>query len=118
MTTETSIPELAAEVIVDAHALDRHDDESALQAFAWALGSDIDHEQGLREFADVIQGQLTVIARSLDRKSIIDLINAKIELISKYKLQRPQDYTPDDITEMRAEIARLGGLRDRLTAKT
>ncbi|BAS11867.1 hypothetical protein AHiyo8_01700 [Arthrobacter sp. Hiyo8] len=94
MTTETSIPELAAEVIVDAHAIDRHDDESALQAFAWALGPDIDYEQGLREFADAIHGQLTAVARLLDRESAIDLIDAKIELLSEYKLEYPQDYAP------------------------
>ncbi|WP_284982409.1 hypothetical protein [Arthrobacter sp. efr-133-TYG-118] len=116
MTTKTSIPELAAEVIVDAHAINRHDDESALQAFAWALGPDIDYEQGLREFADAIQGQLTAVAKLLDREAAIDLINAKIELLSEYKLEYPQDYAPDDIAEMRAEIARLGELRDRLVA--
>ncbi|MDP9904753.1 hypothetical protein [Arthrobacter bambusae] len=114
MTRETSIPELAAEVIIDAHAINRRDDETALQAFAWALGPDIDYEQGLREFADAIQGQLTAVARLLDREAAIDLIKAKIELLFEYKLERPQDYTADDIAEMRAEIARLGELRDRL----
>lgn len=116
MTTETSIPELAAEVIVDAHAIDRHDDESALQAFAWALGPDLDYEQGLLEFADAIQGQLTAVAKLLNREAAIDLINAKIELLSEYKLEYPQDYAPDDIAEMHEEIARLSGLRDRLAA--
>ena len=116
MTTAASIPELAAEVIVDAHAIDRHDDESALQAFAWALGPEIDYEQGLGEFADAIYGQLTGVARLLDRETAIELIAAKIELLSEYKLEYPQDYAPADIAAMRAEIARLGELRDQLAA--
>ena len=116
MTMEASIPEIAAEVIVDAHTLERHEDETALQAFAWALGPEIDYEQGLCEFADAIHGQLTAVARLLDREAAIDLIDAKIELLSEYKLEYPKDYAPDDIAEMHAEITRLGELRDRLAA--
>lgn len=43
-----------------------------------------------------------------------DLVASKIELLSDYKLDYPQDYEPDDVDRMTAEIARLQRLAEAL----
>ena len=39
----------------------------------------------------------------LDLSAALDLVDAKIELLSEYKLKYPQDYTPDGIRSMNDE---------------
>ncbi|MEU3051226.1 hypothetical protein ABZ705_32835 [Streptomyces sp. NPDC006984] len=43
----------------------------------------------------------------LDLSTALDLVDAKIELLSEYKLEYPQDYTPDDIRSMNDEVEQL-----------
>jgi hypothetical protein len=43
-----------------------------------------------------------------------DLLAAKIELLAEYKLDYPQDYAPDDVARMQAELARLRSLQQML----
>lgn len=50
----------------------------------------------------------------LDLSTALDLVDAKIELLSEYKLEYPQDYAPDDIRSMRDEFEQLHQLRMRL----
>ncbi|MDH2391613.1 hypothetical protein QCN29_23100 [Streptomyces sp. HNM0663] len=50
----------------------------------------------------------------LDLSTALDLVDAKIELLSEYKLEYPQDYAPDDIRSMNDEVEQLQQLRTRL----
>lgn len=50
----------------------------------------------------------------LDLSTALDLVDAKIELLSEYKLEYPQDYAPDDIRSMNDEVEQLRQLRTRL----
>ncbi|GAA0346143.1 hypothetical protein GCM10009540_78060 [Streptomyces turgidiscabies] len=50
----------------------------------------------------------------LDLSAALDLVDAKIELLSEYKLKYPQDYTPDGIRSMNDEVEQLHQLRTRL----
>ncbi|MFJ4622193.1 hypothetical protein [Streptomyces sp. NPDC088812] len=50
----------------------------------------------------------------LDLSTALDLVDAKIELLSEYKLEYPQDYAPDDIRSMSDEVEQLHQLRTRL----
>lgn len=43
----------------------------------------------------------------VDLDGLLDLVKSKIELLSDYKLEYPQDYDDDDIERMKAEIDRL-----------
>lgn len=50
----------------------------------------------------------------LDLSTALDLVDAKIELLSEYKLEYPQDYAPDGIRSMNDEVEQLRQLRTRL----
>ncbi|WP_338675907.1 hypothetical protein V1460_25285 [Streptomyces sp. SCSIO 30461] len=50
----------------------------------------------------------------LDLGTALDLVDAKIELLSEYKLEYLQDYAPDDIRSMNDEVEQLQQLRTRL----
>ncbi|WP_329142785.1 hypothetical protein OIU91_04075 [Streptomyces sp. NBC_01456] len=50
----------------------------------------------------------------LDLSAALDLADAKIELLSEYKLEYPQDYAPDGIRSMNDEVEQLHQLRARL----
>ncbi|WP_340375801.1 hypothetical protein U5640_12030 [Streptomyces sp. SS7] len=50
----------------------------------------------------------------LDLSTALDLVDAKIELLSEYKLEYPQDFEPDDIRSMNDEVEQLQQLRTRL----
>lgn len=50
----------------------------------------------------------------LDLRTALDLVDAKIELLSEYKLEYPQDYAPDGIRSMSDEVKQLHQLRTRL----
>ncbi|MGW0868903.1 hypothetical protein ACWD3Z_00265 [Streptomyces sp. NPDC002740] len=50
----------------------------------------------------------------LELSTALDLVDAKIELLSEYKLEYPQDYAPDDIRSMNDEVEQLCQLRARL----
>ncbi|MEU9602737.1 hypothetical protein AB0E06_38850 [Streptomyces sp. NPDC048109] len=48
----------------------------------------------------------------LDLSTVLDLVDEKIELLSEYKLEYPQDYAPD--SSMSDEVEQLHQLRTRL----
>ncbi|MGW0881352.1 hypothetical protein [Streptomyces sp. NPDC002671] len=50
----------------------------------------------------------------LDLSTALDLVDAKIELLSEYKLEYPQDYAPDDIRSMNDEVEQLHQPHTRL----
>ncbi|WP_030568476.1 hypothetical protein [Streptomyces aureocirculatus] len=50
----------------------------------------------------------------LDLSTALDLVDAKIELLSEYKLEYPQDYAPDGIRFINDEVEQLHQLRTRL----
>ncbi|MFM9539947.1 hypothetical protein [Streptomyces turgidiscabies] len=50
----------------------------------------------------------------LDLSAALDLVDAKIEPLSEYKLEYPQDYAPDGIRSMNGEAEQLHQLRTRL----
>lgn len=54
------------------------------------------------------------LAEVTDVHEVSDLVDAKIELLSEYKLEYPKDYDESDIARMKTEISRLETLRDRL----
>ncbi|MDL5199602.1 hypothetical protein [Streptomyces sp. ALI-76-A] len=43
----------------------------------------------------------------LDLSAALDLVDAKIEPLSHYKLEYPQDYAPDDVRSMNDEVEQL-----------
>lgn len=96
--------EEAANDVISAHGISVEDDESCFEALCWALGSGVPHEKGLLQFAQAV----------LDSFDLRGLIDAKIELLSEYKLDYPQDYETADVDRMKAEIARLRTLREQL----
>ncbi|MUU73468.1 hypothetical protein [Pseudarthrobacter sp. GA104] len=96
--------EEAANDVISAHGIAVEDDESCFEALCWALGSGVPYEKGLLQFAQAV----------LDSFDLKGLIDAKIELLSEYKLNYPQDYETADVDRMKAEIARLRTLREQL----
>lgn len=96
--------EEAANDVISAHGIAVEDDESCFEALCWALGSGVPHEKGLLQFAQAV----------LDSFDLKGLIDAKIELLSEYKLDYPHDYEIADVDRMKAEIARLRTLREQL----
>ena len=99
------IAESTASTVLSEHGLQREPGESALSALGWAQGKGIDYEAAFRAFAKALIGELKVI----------DLLDAKIELLAEHKLEYPQNYAPEDIAAMQSEIARLRARRSQLT---
>lgn len=80
--------------------------EKAAQAvLGWTQGEGTAYEQAFRHFAQAL----------VDELGVADLVEAKIELLAEYKLDYPQDFEPDDLERMKAEVARLRELRERLS---
>ncbi|MFB7599960.1 hypothetical protein [Streptomyces sp. NPDC056160] len=50
----------------------------------------------------------------LDLSTGLDLVDAKIQLLSEYKLEYPQNYAPDGTRSMNDEVEQLHQLRTRL----
>lgn len=50
----------------------------------------------------------------MSRQELLDLVDAKIELIAEYKLEYPEDYGAEDISAMEAELVRLRAQRNQL----
>ena len=50
----------------------------------------------------------------LDLSTALDLVDAKIELLSEYKLEYQQDYAPDGIRSMNDGVEQMHQLRTRL----
>lgn len=96
--------EEAANDVISTHGIAVEDDESCFQTLCWALGTGVPYEQGLLQFAQAV----------LDGFDLKGLVEAKIELLSEYKLDYPQDYESADVDRMKAEIARLQSLREQL----
>lgn len=51
---------------------------------------------------------------ALPGHEVTDLVEAKIELLREYKLERLQDYEPADVIAMHTEVERLERIRDEL----
>jgi hypothetical protein len=96
--------EEAANDVISAHGIAVEGDESCFEALCWALGTGVPYEKGLLQFAQAV----------IDGFDLKGLVGAKIELLSEYKLDYPQDYETADVDRMKAEIARLQALRERL----
>lgn len=104
--TIDELAERAALAVLGAHGLERSEGESAVSALGWAQGEEISCEAAFRAFAGAL----------IDELGVPDLVAAKLELLGEYKLDYPQDYEPDDLDRMRAEIGRLQELAAGLAA--
>lgn len=102
--TMANLTEKAAAAVVTSRGLTHENGESALAALGWAQGAAITHEDAFRAFARAL----------IDELGVLDLLAAKIELLAEYKLDYPQDYAPDDVARMQAELARLRSLQQML----
>ncbi|QOT16749.1 hypothetical protein [Paenarthrobacter sp. YJN-5] len=97
--------EEAANSVISAHGIAVEDEESCFEALCWALGTGVPYEKGLLQFAQAI----------VDGFDLKGLVDTKIELLGDYKLDYPQDYEPEDVSCMRAELERLRSLQQQLT---
>lgn len=109
------IAEEAAIQTVSSHSVVLDDGETAIEALGWALGAQIPYEQGLKDFARAVLEQPE---QALSTATLIELIEAKIELLAEFKLEYPQGYAPEDISAMQVEIERLKTWRDGLACRT
>jgi hypothetical protein len=76
--------------------------EKAAAAVVTSRG--LTHEDAFRAFTRAL----------IDELGVPDLLAAKIELLAEYKLDYPQDYAPDDVARMQAELTRLRSLQQML----
>lgn len=109
----TPILAAAAQHVVTAQSLDQNPGEDPVIALSMALGVSLEYETGLKLLVDAALALGP--ASPLDTTSAIDLVEAKIELLSEYKLEYPTDYDPADREAMKAEIIRLEALRQHLS---
>ncbi|MFF1880262.1 hypothetical protein ACFVVC_02170 [Pseudarthrobacter sp. NPDC058196] len=102
--TMEDLAEKAAAAVVTARGLAHEAGESAVTALGWAQGTTISYEDAFRAFARTL----------IEELGVPDLLEAKIELLGEYKLDYPQDYEPDDVARMQAELIRLRSLQQML----
>lgn len=99
-TTLDAISRRAAEAVLSQRGLRREAGEDPLSALGWAQGAQLSHEDAFLAFAKSLVEEL----------GVLDLVEAKLELLSEHKLDYPQDYEPEDLAAIHAEIERLEAL--------
>lgn len=114
--TPNELLESAASAVVATHSLPSEDGENAVQSLSWALGQELSYEKGLLALTEALLQQSPMPNPSIDTESVIDLLDAKIELLGEYKLDHPQDYEADDLASMQVELQRLVDLRTHLSS--